>query len=183
MPEFTSDWFSHNLPTWEVVIAPHLRNIPAPNLLEIGAYEGRSTVWFLENFRDARLTVIDPWAYTDGADEKTYNRFISNIRPHAARVTVMRGKSQLARTLPDSSFDLIYVDGDHRAAAVMHDAAISFDLVRVGGLIVFDDYLGGDQTINYPKPAIDLFDAAFGAQGKIKLVSDTYQRIYQKVAR
>lgn len=181
-PTFTSDWFSHNIPAWEATVTPHLRQIDRPRILEIGVFEGRSTVWLLDNFPAAHLTAIDPWAYTDGADEVTYERFMSNIRPYSDRVKVIRGKSQIARTFPEKEFDLVYVDGDHRAAAVLHDAVIAFEILKPGGLIIFDDYLGGDHSINYPKPAIDLFHDAYGAMNRIKLVSDAYQRIYKKLA-
>lgn len=180
-PSFTADWFSHNIPTWEAVVSPYLQSIEAPKILEIGAFEGRSTLWFLENFPAARLTVIDPWAFTDNATEDTFSRFKSNIAPYADRVTIMRGKSDLARFLSSKEFDLIYIDGDHRSAAVLHDAVISYELVKTNGLMIFDDYLGGDKSIKYPKPAIDFFHEAYGALNKIQLVSDTYQRIYKKI--
>ena len=181
-PTFTSDWFTHNIPAWEATIIPHLRQINGAKILEIGAFEGRSTIWFLQNFPSATLTTIDPWDYTDGAHEGTYDLFNANIRQYANRVTVIRGKSQLARAFPAETFDLVYIDGDHHSSAVIHDAVISFEVLKTGGLLVFDDYQGGDKSIKYPKPAIDLFHLAYGDRNKVQLISDTYQRIYKKIA-
>ena len=37
------------------------------------------------------------------------------------------------------SFDFIYVDASHRAPDVLLDAVLAFQLLRIGGLIIFDD--------------------------------------------
>lgn len=178
---FTSDWFSHNQAVWDREIAPHLSKIDAPNVLEIGAFEGRSSLYFLENFSNLMLTVIDPWAYTNDAGEETNRRFLSNIASFNDRVIVMRGKSQLMRKLDDHQYDIVYIDGEHTSAAVLHDAILAYELVKVGGLLIFDDYQGGDKSLMYPKPAIDFFTEAYGSLSKIRLVSDGYQRIYKKM--
>ncbi|SNT13945.1 Methyltransferase domain-containing protein [Noviherbaspirillum humi] len=179
-PSFTTDWFSHNIPTWEQVISPHLRSLPSPKVLEVGAFEGRSSVWLLQNFPALRLTVIDPWAFTNDASEDTFKRFKNNVAPYSERVSVMKGKSQLMRSLPDREFDLVYIDGEHTSAAVIHDAVLGFELLKVGGLMIFDDYQGGDKTVMYPKPAVDFFHQAYGALNRLELISDSYQRIYRK---
>ncbi len=44
---FTKDWFSHN--EWNFIkYLAHLIDTPC-RILEIGCYEGRATVWMLEN--------------------------------------------------------------------------------------------------------------------------------------
>jgi len=179
---FTTDWFSGNLPVWERVVAPHLRQAALPRVLEVGAFEGRASVWFLGGFAALTLTVIDPWAYTDGAGEDTFARFSSNVRAFRDRLTILRGKSQLMRQLPEAAFDAIYIDGEHTSAAVMHDAVLGYELLKPNGLLIFDDYLGGDRSVSFPKPAIDFFHAAYGVAGKVQLLSDGYQRIYRKRA-
>jgi predicted O-methyltransferase YrrM len=126
--------------------------------------------------------VIDPWAFTDGAGDETFARFVHNMAPFRERLTVLRGKSQLMRQLPDEEFDVIYIDGEHTSAAVMHDAVLGYELLKVNGLLIFDDYLGGDRSTAFPKPAIDVFHAAYGQLGKVRLMSDGYQRIYRKTA-
>ncbi|QDZ28864.1 class I SAM-dependent methyltransferase [Noviherbaspirillum sp. UKPF54] len=180
-PIFSADWFSHNIPIWERIVSPHLLATATPNVLEIGAFEGRSSLWFLENFPQLTLTVIDPWNFTASATDETYDRFKSNIEPYTARVTIHRDKSEFARSLKSNQFDAIYIDGEHTSAAVLHDAIICFELLKAGGLLIFDDYLGGDRSIMYPKPAIDFFGEAYGALKKVELVSDNYQRIYRKL--
>ncbi|WP_162666955.1 class I SAM-dependent methyltransferase [Gemmata massiliana] len=57
---FTEDWFAYNVPVWARVLAP-LVGKPV-RALEIGVFEGRSTVWLLENVLthpDVSLTWTD----------------------------------------------------------------------------------------------------------------------------
>lgn len=180
-PSFTADWFSHNIPAWDQVIKPHLMATTNPKVLEVGVFEGRSSLWFLGNFENLMLTVIDPWAFTNDATDETFNRFKSNVEPYRNRLTIMKGRSQLMRSLPDREYDLIYIDGEHTSAAVIHDAVLAFELLKVGGLLVFDDYHGGDESVMYPKPAVDFFHDAYGALNRLELISETYQRIYKKL--
>jgi len=180
-PTFSQDWFSHNIVLWQRHVAPHLISIDNPKVLEIGAFEGQSSVWFLQNIPTLRLTVIDPWNFTASSSDETFNRFKLNISPYIDRVEILRGKSELAKSLASNQFDAVYVDGEHTSAAVLHDAVISYELLKVGGLLIFDDYLGGDKSIMYPKPAVDFFQDAYIALRKIELISDGYQRIYRKL--
>ena len=61
------------------------------------------------------------------------------------------------------SFDLIYIDGSHEAPDVLADAVLAFQLLRPGGVMIFDDYLwsmhrpGTQDVLLMPKPAIDAF--------------------------
>ena len=58
---FSSDWFSHNIPslTWL------LDQLKPKRILEIGSFEGRSTVFFiekaLEHQENVEITCIDTW--------------------------------------------------------------------------------------------------------------------------
>lgn len=58
-------------------------------------------------------------------------------------------------------FDFIYVDGSHEAPDVLFDALLAHRLVKVGGVIAFDDYLWSpneeteDDHYLLVKPAVD----------------------------
>lgn len=45
---FTSDYVSEHIPRWRDLFEEY-RGQPDVRMLEIGSYEGRSAVWFLEN--------------------------------------------------------------------------------------------------------------------------------------
>jgi len=64
-------------------------------------------------------------------------------------------------------FDFIYVDGSHKSPDTLTDAVLCFHALRVGGVMVLDDYawrygqtLSGD-FLDVPKLAIDSFVNCF----------------------
>ena len=84
-------------------------------------------------------------------------------------------------------FDLIYVDGSHQASDVLTDSIMAFQLLRVGGVMMFDDYLwhmepeGEQDTLKMPKAAIDSFINLF--QRKLRVISGLpiYQLYIEKL--
>jgi hypothetical protein len=58
---------------------------------------------------------------------------------------------------PATDYDFVYVDGDHTAVGVLEDFVHAYPLVKVGGLIAFDDYLWQSEKgrLYSPGPAID----------------------------
>lgn len=111
-------------------------------------------------------------------------RFLRNIEIAKANSTseievfVHKGLSsqRLAKLLSEgktSYFDFIYVDGSHQAPDVLCDALLSFELVKIGGLIVFDDYLwkfsgpAGLDPLMSPKIAIDAFTNIFSRKVQV----------------
>jgi predicted O-methyltransferase YrrM len=58
-------------------------------------------------------------------------------------------------------YDCIYIDGSHETPDVLADAVLAFRLLRVGGLMIFDDFLWGlgpeAEPLMNPKLAIDSF--------------------------
>jgi len=175
--EFTTDWFSRFAGVWRQLIE---RDKPR-RLLEIGSYEGRAACFLIESCAaDApiELHCVDTWAggveHDSGAMPLVEARFDRNIAAARAQaphpVDFHKHKSLSAPALVSllaqgraQSFDLVYVDGSHQAPDVLADAVLAFMLLKVGGLIVFDDYLwslepaGRQDFYNMPKPAIDAF--------------------------
>ena len=195
--EFTSDWFSHNVPSWQNALQ-RAKVMPA-RILEVGCYEGRSTVWMMENIAapGAELVSIDLWEEGSEADQQSMDtveaRFDTNIKIALSKRSdithkKIKGRSHacLSRLLADGHqdyFDLTYVDGSHFAPAVLTDAVLCFHLTRIGGVMFFDDYLGAlDRPLNdAPKLAIDSFFACF--HGKLGVIPESlYQFYVQKLS-
>jgi predicted O-methyltransferase YrrM len=166
-PGFTSDWFSRHIPVWQRLLS-HLEGAPA-QVLEIGSYEGRSTVWLCDNILthpDTGITCIDLFD-GDGTDRyqapdqiALKQRFEANTREHRQKITMIHGASgEVLRTFQRTEqFDAIYIDGSHKSWHVLEDAVLSFPLLKKGGIMLFDDYEGGDtSSLEYPHQAIDAF--------------------------
>lgn len=184
--DFTADWFTWNVPVWREVLALY-RGRPGVRYLEIGAYEGRSAVWMLENVLTdptSNLTAIDIF---DGPYEAKYRANVAKTGA-ADRVTTIKGPSQIeARKLPLESFDIVYVDGSHDKPDVLEDAVLCWRLLKPGGLLIFDDDRWGgwvnpgnasDAPTDFPKAAIDAFYQCFVA--RLEVVHNGYQLILRR---
>jgi predicted O-methyltransferase YrrM len=152
---FTSDWTSAHFETWAAVLAP-LRDRPV-QVLEIGAFEGRSAIFFLEYLSLSRIVCVD--RFSSDSDPGYEQRFRLNTKKYNPRLKAIKGDSAVALLdLLTSSrrFDLIYIDGSHARDDVLIDSLLSWRLLRVGGIIIWDDYELDISPYIGPRQAIDL---------------------------
>ena len=56
--QFTQDWFSRSIPSWQFLLSRMTQKIPHLRVLEVGVFEGKSTCWLLENFCKTPESVI-----------------------------------------------------------------------------------------------------------------------------
>lgn len=154
--EFTDDFFSRHICIWEDLFS----QLKPERAIEIGSYEGRSAQWLLDNIPRLKLTCIDTWDNT-GIAEGLYSTNAEKIFDSkvGGRVKKIKGKSGKILVTLKGPYDLIYIDGDHSASAVLEDMVLSFRLLRPGGIMICDDYTGGwgRNPLDYPKFAIDSF--------------------------
>jgi predicted O-methyltransferase YrrM len=193
--EFTSDWLTDRLPIWRVHIEP-LRGLPL-QALELGCYEGRASVWLLQNVLTdprARLTVVDTFEGSaesgTPAVEGLLERFMRNIgragggsKVRALRTSTVVGLAQLiVEAAGTPSFDLIYVDASHRADDVLGDAVLSFHLLKPGGVLILDDYRWDwfPSELDRPKIAIDAFMQIF--ERSLEVLEIGYQVLVRKLS-
>jgi predicted O-methyltransferase YrrM len=205
--EFTNDWFlKSGKSVWESLI----RQINPTKILEIGVYEGACTCYLIEkigNHKPVEIHCVDTWTgsieHQEGgiaeSDMKNVERrFYHNTAlakknvSYAVHMHIHKQASgvSLANMFSKnkaSYFDFVYIDGSHQAPDVLLDALLAFQLLRVGGVIAFDDYLWqenlphGTDPIRCPKIAIDAFSTIFCRKLKI-LSAPLYQLYIQKVS-
>jgi SAM-dependent methyltransferase len=183
--DFTSDWFTPNIPVWREVLAPYAGK-PGVRYLEVGLFEGRSALWVLENVLTdptSRLVGVDPFL---GDYQGRYRRNVERSGA-AGRVRTIKGYSQVVlRTVPLESFDIVYIDGSHATADVLEDAVLSWRLLKPGGALIFDDYRWDastsecptDSPDDSPKRAIDCFVGCFAR--RLRVIHNSYQLIVRK---
>ena len=196
--EHTQDWASENFPTWERILSP-VKGKPF-TILEIGSFEGRSTIWFLENIlthEDSRMVCIDPWDLEGNVYEKDYNmsdameKFKANTEKYSEKIFPIRGFSfsvlcglhaeKIFPIVP--KFGLIYIDGNHETRSVLEDCVLSWPLLDDLGILIFDDYASSnvDNPIReHPKMAIDSFLNTI--PGQYQILWCQYQLIIQKIS-
>ena len=178
MSEFTADYFSQHIPNWEQWLG-HLRGGRVSGV-EIGSYEGRSTLWLMEHIfthAESRLFCVDTW---QGGGElpavegdALMNRFRGNLAAHAKRLRCCRGKSvdelPVLRAEPRPGallapkLDFVYVDGSHAAPDVLTDAVMAWPMLKPDGVLIFDDYAWKLNPLPVMQPcmAIDAFLSCF----------------------
>ncbi|MFA6014054.1 MAG: class I SAM-dependent methyltransferase [Gallionellaceae bacterium] len=188
---FTANWTDPHRATWEAII-----NKWQPiKILEIGAFEGRTTCFLIEQISKygvAEICCVDTWEggeeHFDVDMQSVEQRFIHNTQLAIERsekqvsLKTFKGFSteQLPKLLVDSykeSFDLVYVDGSHQAPDVLFDCLMAYHLCKKGGVIICDDYVWriGD-VLHEPKIAIDSFVNIF--RNKVSLINASFPQLY-----
>jgi predicted O-methyltransferase YrrM len=181
--KFTEEWF-----TDDGLSVLNVDKTKELHILEIGSFEGKSTIWFLENIlqnKNSTITCVDPWMnYSQDHDSlnsyfketnewdlkerKTKEIFLYNIveSGDSNKVVVRQGFSD--KVLPSliteqKIYDIIFIDGNHTAPYVMMDAVMSWSLLKNGGIFIFDDYTWGlhKPTTLRPKESVDYFIESF----------------------
>jgi predicted O-methyltransferase YrrM len=181
--KFTNNWFNDTAKSqWDVIIP----NVKPKKILEIGSYEGASTCYLIQKLaqeNSIEIHCIDAWSNDMGeeTDYKLYgpninmseveSRFKQNtklaIEKSAKKVDffIHKGFSDdlLVKLLSSGKknyFDFIYIDGSHLGPDVLCDAVLSFRLLKINGIMAFDDYLwpsANKSLTRIPKLAIDSF--------------------------
>jgi len=175
--DFTHDWFSVYIPLFERFLSG-LKGRPC-RLLEIGTLEGRSAIWMAENIATHKSSSVET------IDAYEHPKLRSNLAVTNGKVTFHLGLSaKVLRTLPFDAYDFIYIDGCHWTINVLEDAVLAFRLLKVGGVMAFDDYLWDDPQWNQdgqPKEAVDAFLAVYS--GKIDVLHHEHQVWIRKCHR
>jgi predicted O-methyltransferase YrrM len=159
--------------------------------LEIGTFYGANLLSVANSYglhNDSKLYCIDPWEdYKDYPEYKNeqpniYNSFINNIEKSGLKdkIVINRGysNSELIK-LEDDFFDIIYVDGNHEPEYVLEDAVLSFRKLKIGGILIFDDYGWGGPDLT--KRGIDGFLS--GYHKRIQILGGRESQVFVKKIR
>jgi predicted O-methyltransferase YrrM len=182
---FSFDWTSWHFPNWIKLLSRYRGR--SLKVLEIGSWEGRSALFFLNFFPRSRLTCIDSFEggkeHQVGVDPAAFlrqveRRFDANVAAFARRVEKIKARSADALVqlgVAGRRFDIAYIDGSHLAADVYGDATLTWPLLAHGGILIFDDYLWDEmpEPLDRPKPGIDAFLKAI--EGQYRTALDDYQ--------
>jgi predicted O-methyltransferase YrrM len=193
--QFTKDWFGWAPPVWEQLV-PMLpeRTEDGRSFLEIGSFEGRSTVWTMEHMMQDGdyINCIDTWGGGEEHGEEdmsaVWDRFC-----HNTALAFKRFPNRYFENLKGTSYerladlvgfgmrcDFIYIDGSHIAKDVLTDACMAWPLLKPKGIMVFDDYVWGDprDILHRPKAAIDAFTNIFAEE--VEVIHVGYQLVVRK---
>ena len=162
-------------------------------VIEIGCFEGDTTfnvARFLETQKPAyAYYAVDPFAASENLRQEVVDeakeQFIQNAL-ECPRVELLEKPSfdaLLELHARKVRADLIYVDGSHFAKDVLADAVLGFELLNVGGVMLFDDAVSwryGTQIQDSPKVAVDNFIQCNWDRLKVLEMPNGYQVAIQR---
>jgi hypothetical protein len=179
---FGSNFFEKWIPLWQTYLG-HLSDKPNVVGIEIGSLNGDMTVWASQKLVNGPGSII----YTIDIHENNY--LINNIFPYANIKFINSTSYEVLRSFTHNGktkefLDFIYVNGSHLAIDVLSDGVLSWGLLKVGGILIFDDYEWGIHTndeTQKPKLAIDAFLQAY--VGHYEIISKNWQVFLKKLER
>ena len=135
----------------QLVLAYLASQVPeGGQILEIGAYCGKSTATLLSGARGRIIHTVDNWSGDDPflfaghvTGEMVRKSFFGRVQPaiDLGRVIVHEGDYQeVCPSMAKGSYDLIFVDGPHEAEHGQPTIDIVLPLLKPGGTIAVHDF-------------------------------------------
>ena len=138
--KITHDYFSPHTFNFISVI----KNKSINNLLEIGSFEGNSSMFFARYLKDTKIYCVDNWVGTEEYNNLNFktleNNFDENLREFK-NIIKKKCTSDEFFLNNNLSFDLIYIDGYHKAQQVLKDFKNAWKVLNKGGILIFDDFI------------------------------------------
>lgn len=159
--------------------------------LQLGVYTGDATVWMLDNIltdNTSLLMDVDTW---EGSEEEAHESIDFNsvwdyyqqrTAEYPNLVTLRTTTIRALKKMPLYHFDFIYIDADHTAVGVLLDAELSWESLKTGGIMAFDDFLWRermDRNDLHPQPGILTFLDRHA--GEFELLGQNWQLWIRKV--
>lgn len=166
----------------------HLKDTPATGL-ELGVWLGESAEWMLDNiFTHPNSCYIGVDTFEGSVEHHLAGIDCSTIYADAQERLARFGKRcTLTKAMSHhhgwtTPLDFVYVDAAHDAMNVLRDAVLHFEYLKVGGVMVFDDYAWEVMPlpIDRPQQAIDAFVACYAR--KLEVIGMGWQLAVKKVA-
>src|SRR5271165_2950589 len=137
--KFSENWFADKMPVW-IDILKEFKGKPGVTYLEVGTFEGRSSLWLLENILtdpSSKLLIVDAF------QENTLDTFSSNINlsgePEKFRILSGYSTDKL-KEIPSNSVDFSYIDGSGKGIVMLSDLVATWNLTKLNGIIICSRY-------------------------------------------
>ena len=165
VPEYPN-WFESQRYNFENYLQ-EFKGKPDLKFLQLGVYTGDASEWLLTNIltdSSSSLLDVDTWEGSDEVEHKSisfskmYEFYKKRMEPYPNIRSVRNNTKNFLRS-NKTIYDFIYIDASHTADDVASDAEYSWELLKRGGILAFDDYMWGQDMKPEltPRPAIDNF--------------------------
>ena len=130
--KFSKNYFKHNPPIWFEIFSKNFLFEKNVNILEIGTFEGMSYLFFEKYLKSENIFCIDSFEVDNlKNNKKKFNNF---------NFFNMTSDKFFEKKI-DIKFDIIYIDGSHKANDVFKDLINSHNSLKNDGIIIIDDFL------------------------------------------
>ena len=152
--KFSNKWFLNNFEIFNFFL-PKDKNKKF-DYLEVGCFEGLSSFYVLSEYNYVNAFFLDIWDLPNpnsktlsndfDSIEKAFDENLSGFNFIKIKDDSVVSMRKLFKQ--NKSFDFIYIDGSHNGEDIISDAIESFKILKIYGLIFFDDFLQYDNSRN-----------------------------------
>tara|TARA_B100001996_G_scaffold341131_1_gene295013 strand:+ start:251 stop:934 length:684 start_codon:yes stop_codon:yes gene_type:complete len=149
---FSNKWFLNNFDIFNFFLPKDKSQ--KFDYLEVGCFEGLSSFYVLSEYKSVNAFFLDIWDIPNPNSKTISNNFNTVEKAfdeNLSKFNFIKIKEDsvvaMRRLLKQNkSFDFIYIDGSHNGEDILSDAIEAFKILKVGGLIFFDDFLQHDKN-------------------------------------
>ena len=149
---FSQKWFLNNFEIFTFFL-PKDKSLKF-DYLEVGCYEGLSSFYVLSEYKSVNAFFLDIWdmpnpnsktlSHNFGLIEKAFDQNLSGFDFKKMKNDSVISMRKLLKE--NVYFDFIYIDGSHNGEDILSDAIEAFKILKVNGLMFFDDFLQYDDN-------------------------------------
>ena len=149
---FSQKWFLNNFEIFTFFL-PKDKSLKF-DYLEVGCYEGLSSYYVLSEYKSVNAFFLDIWdmpnpnsktlSHNFGLIEKAFDQNLSGFDFKKMKNDSVISMRKLLKE--NVHFDFIYIDGSHNGEDILSDAIEAFKILKVNGLMFFDDFLQHDDN-------------------------------------
>ena len=136
----THDYFSKHAFNFNEI----LKSYKKFEYLEIGSFEGNSSMFVAKNFPDSKIYCVDNWVGTEEYENLKFSNIEKNFDQNMSEFNnyfKFKKSSDDFFNTNNKKFDVIYIDGYHKGSQVYKDFKNSWKVLNDNGVIIFDDYI------------------------------------------
>ena len=165
-------------------------------VVEIGLFEGNTTFnltqAMAQKYPEYKHYAIDPYGESDDLEEEVIDSAEAIFKQNLDEFEYKDNIEFMQMTSHDALLelymrgvkaDLIYIDGDHRASAVLEDLVLSYNILNQGGIILCDDCIAWrhERLQDNPKLAVDSFISCYWDKVAVEQLPNGYQIAIRKL--
>ena len=149
---FSQKWFLNNFEIFTFFL-PKDKSLKF-DYLEVGCYEGLSSFYVLSEYKSVNAFFLDIWDMPNPNSktlspnfdliEKAFDQNLSGFDFKKMKNDSVISMRKLLKE--NVHFDFIYIDGSHNGEDILSDAIEAFKILKVNGLMFFDDFLQHDDN-------------------------------------